>query len=137
MHYVKLIKLQILKQVAESKGADAQTIKLNKCLPATIITDFFVGQFLISPLLTMCWRSAWMLGDILMDQVVFPEKKNLGIIWSFTQLHYSQQKQNGCKSCLNSRTERDEPTKNLCNSNVCTYAQQRHDKYVNSQNLHE
>ena len=82
MHYVKLIKLQILKQVAESKGADAQTIKLNKCLPATIITDFLVGQFLISPLLTMCWRSAWMLGDILMDQVVFPEKKNLGIMFS-------------------------------------------------------
>ena len=82
MQFLKVIKLQILKQVAEIKGADVRTIKLNRFLPTTIVTDFFIGQFIVSPLVTMCWRSAWMLGDILFDKLVFPGQKNRGIILS-------------------------------------------------------
>ena len=84
MHFVKLIRLQIIKQVAEAKGKDAKTIKLNKCLPATIFTDFLIGQFLVSPLLTMCWRSAWILGDVIIDKFIFPGNKTLGIGLSLT-----------------------------------------------------
>ena len=84
MHFAKLIKLQIIKQVAEAKGKDVKSIKLNKCLPATIFTDFLIGQFLVSPLLTMCWRSAWIMGDVIIDQLIFPRNKTLGIVLSLT-----------------------------------------------------
>ena len=84
MHVKKLIKLQITKQVADVKGRDLKTIKLNKCLPATIFTNFIVGQFLVSPLLSMCWRSAWILGDVICDQVIFLGNRTLVIVLSLS-----------------------------------------------------
>ena len=58
-------------QVAELRGKDVSLLELDLgrvSLPLTLVGDFLVGQFLISPLVTMCWRSGWLLADWIFDR---------------------------------------------------------------------
>ena len=84
MHAVKVIKLQILKQVAEVRGQDVKTIRLHRYLPATVLTDFLIGQFLMSPLVTMCWRSTWILADITLEYFIPSTNNTTGILFSLS-----------------------------------------------------
>ena len=84
MHAVKVIKLQIQKQVAEVRGQDVRMIKLHRYLPATVMTDFLIGQFLMSPLVTMCWRSTWILADITLEYLIPSTSNTIGIAISLS-----------------------------------------------------
>ena len=43
---------------------------LPRHLPVTLAVDFVIGQLVIGPLVTCCWRTGWRLGDILVDEVI-------------------------------------------------------------------
>ena len=56
-------------QVAETRGKNVRCIQINKrLLPVSLAGDFMIGQFVICPLVTMCWRSVWMTGDWVVDR---------------------------------------------------------------------
>ena len=58
-------------QVAEIRGKDPRLLELELgllCLPLSLLTDLFLAQFLLSPLVTMCWRSGWLLADWVFDR---------------------------------------------------------------------
>ena len=68
---VRVVEHQVRLQVAKLRGKDANQLELQLgllSLPATFLTDFLLGQFLISPLITMCWRSVWLLADSMFDR---------------------------------------------------------------------
>ena len=58
-------------QVAELRGKDVRLLELDlgrASLALTLLADLLLGQFLISPLITMCWRSGWLLADWMFDR---------------------------------------------------------------------
>ena len=60
---------QITKQIAESLGKNGLEMREPElCLPVTLLADFLLGQLLVSPLVTMVWRSVWITGDLLVDR---------------------------------------------------------------------
>ncbi len=60
---------QIAKQVAESRGRSVQSLRVPELwLPVTLLADFLLGQLLVSPLVTMVWRSVWITGDWLIER---------------------------------------------------------------------
>ena len=68
---VRVLQQEVLVQVAELRGKDVSLLELDLgrvSLPLTLVGDFLVGQFLISPLVTMCWRSGWLLADWIFDR---------------------------------------------------------------------
>ena len=66
---ISVIRYQIVKQVAETRGRNVRSFKLSRYLPVTLVADFLIGQFVVCPLVTMCWRSVWMTGDWLIDRL--------------------------------------------------------------------
>jgi len=73
---------QLIHQVALEKGIDEEQVALPPCYFATLLLDLLLGQFIICPLITCCWRSGWLLGDYLIDSLLLPGKPNLGILLS-------------------------------------------------------
>ena len=68
---VRVVQQEVLVQVAELRGKDVSLLELDLgrvSLPLTLVGDFLLGQFLISPLVTMCWRSGWLLADWIFDR---------------------------------------------------------------------
>ena len=68
---VRVVQQEVVLQVAELRGKDVRLLELDLgglTLPLTLLTDFFLGQFLVSPLVTMCWRSGWLLADWMFDR---------------------------------------------------------------------
>ena len=60
---------QITRQIAESLGKNELEMREPElCLPVTLLADFLLGQLLVSPLVTMVWRSVWITGDLLVDR---------------------------------------------------------------------
>ena len=60
---------QIAKQVAESRGRSVRSLRVPELwLPVTLLADFLLGQLLVSPLVTMVWRSVWITGDWLIER---------------------------------------------------------------------
>ena len=66
---LNVIQQQIVKQVAETRGKNVRCIQLNRrLLPLSLTCDLVIGQFVICPLVTMCWRSVWITGDWIVDR---------------------------------------------------------------------
>ena len=68
---VRVVQQEVVLQVAELRGKDARLLELDLAGPSlglTLLADFLLGQFLISPLVTMCWRSGWPLADWIFDR---------------------------------------------------------------------
>ena len=68
---VRVVQQEVLVQVAELRGKDVRLLELDlgrASLALTLLADLLLGQFLISPLVTMCWRSGWLLADWMFDR---------------------------------------------------------------------
>ena len=68
---VRVVQQEVLVQVAELRGKDVRLLELDLgslSLAVTLLADLLLGQFLISPLVTMCWRSGWLLADWMFDR---------------------------------------------------------------------
>ena len=66
---LEVTRSQIAKQVAESRGRSVRSVRVPELwLPATLMADFLLGQMLVSPLVTMVWRSVWISGDWLIER---------------------------------------------------------------------
>ena len=60
---------QIAKQIAESRGKNVRSLRVPEAwLPASLLTDFLLGSLLVSPLVTMVWRSVWITGDWIVER---------------------------------------------------------------------
>ena len=60
---------QIAKQVAETRGRSVRSVRVPELwLPVTLLADFLLGQLLVSPLVTMVWRSVWLTGDWIIER---------------------------------------------------------------------
>ena len=60
---------QIAKQVAETRGRSVRSVRVPELwLPVTLLADFLLGQLLVSPLVTMVWRSVWLTGDWVIER---------------------------------------------------------------------
>ena len=69
-HLVTLLHHHLLLHVAEVRGKDVRLLQLRPGpgLPLTFLLDFLLGQCVICPLVTMCWRSVWLLADCFFDR---------------------------------------------------------------------
>ena len=68
---MRVVQQEVLVQVAELRGKDVRLLELHLgrlSLAVTLLADLLLGQFLISPLVTMCWRSGWLLADWMFDR---------------------------------------------------------------------
>ena len=68
---VRVLQQEVLAQAAELRGKEVSLLELELgrvSLPLSLLADFLLGQFLISPLLTMCWSSGWQLADWMFDR---------------------------------------------------------------------
>ena len=71
LNVVRVVQEEVVLQVAEIRGKDPRLLELELgllCLPLSLLTDLFLAQFLLSPLVTMCWRSGWLLADWVFDR---------------------------------------------------------------------
>lgn len=60
---------QIAKQVAETRGRSVRSVRVPRLwLPVTLLADLLLGQLVVSPLVTMVWRSVWITGDWLIER---------------------------------------------------------------------
>ena len=68
---MRVVQQEVLVQVAELRGKDVRLLELDLgslILSVTLLADLLLGHFLISPLVTMCWRSGWLLADWMFDR---------------------------------------------------------------------
>ena len=81
---VRVVQQEVLVTVADLRGKEVSRLELGLgrvSLPLSLLADFLLGQFLISPLLTMCWRSGWLLADWIFDSLL-PANKTMGFVIS-------------------------------------------------------
>ena len=66
---LEVTRSQIAKQVAETRGRSVRSVRVPELwLPVTLLADFLLGQLLVSPLVTMVWRSVWLTGDWIIER---------------------------------------------------------------------